>query len=176
MVSAHKISQLVHELRQLHIQIVDHPKAGKPGFPNPPASLAEIEAFEKEKALRFPASYREFLLNCNGWRNFLGCMTLFSLDDLRTGSWAEAQEIDLNGMRESFVMEKYGYVWTDEKDDYQWLFLFGEANGTLGGFLIDIRPGDGRIFQTRGYVIAEHRNLEEFLQQSIALMKEIQGT
>ena len=36
----------------------------------PPASKTEIDAFEKEKGIKFPQSYREFLTHHNGWTNF----------------------------------------------------------------------------------------------------------
>ncbi len=42
----------------------------------PPASDAEIRAFEEEHGTSFPPSYRAFLKITNGWTNFVAGMTL----------------------------------------------------------------------------------------------------
>jgi hypothetical protein len=57
-------------------ELEDHGSGVSRSVPLPPAPAAEIAAFEKKHKLKFPPSYRQFLLLHNGWEHFWLDMTL----------------------------------------------------------------------------------------------------
>lgn len=50
--------------------------------PNEPATEDQLENWEHDNNLIIPPSYRDFLLNANGWKNIIQAVELFSIDDL----------------------------------------------------------------------------------------------
>lgn len=75
-----QIEELVNQLMATNNSLCDLRHLNSKSSPLPPASISEIQRYEKEFGFAFPPSYRAFLELHNGWQNFPLNTTFFSLE------------------------------------------------------------------------------------------------
>lgn len=91
------------ELRRRYYSLI---AAGIEQELGPPASEADISAFESHVGYPLPPSYRMFLSLHNGWRHWEGDTHLLSLEQMRHGpyaDWVRAWKEEAKGRGETLI-------------------------------------------------------------------------
>ncbi|WP_317405758.1 SMI1/KNR4 family protein [Megamonas funiformis] len=127
-------------------------------LPNTGITDAEITLFENTIGFTLPKSYRNFLKEINGWKNFWHSVNLFSISDYS------------NNELMKYTMDLLEIV----DDGKNMLFPIGVTTEDTDLFTI-VKPGyedEGTIIWFAGYEVERYKDFHEFLKEMYILLKE----